>query len=312
MNFQQLRIIQETVRRKYNLTDVANALRTAQSGVSRHVKELELELGVEIFVRQGKRLLGLTDAGKEVVEIVERMLLDRNNLSQLGQRFSIGDEGVLRIATTHTQARYALPPVIARFKAAFPKVALDLRQGRAADIPALLVEGEADIGIATDLMQREGDLVVFPSGSWEQAVIVPKGHALEGVARLTLRLLADWPIITYADGVNGRPDIDAAFARANLDPEIVMSALDADVIKSCVELGLGVGIVSELDFDPVRDGALRRIASPDFFARNISSIGLRRGRRLRGYTYRFIEILVPELTESVVKSTADRAYQRSL
>jgi LysR family transcriptional regulator, cys regulon transcriptional activator len=163
MNFQQLRIIQETVRRKYNLTDVASALSTAQSGVSRHVRELEQELGIELFIRQGRRLLGLTDAGKEAVEIVERMLVDRRNLAQLGQRFAAGDDGVLHIATTHTQARYVLPPIIARFKAAFPRVRLVLRQASPDDIPAILIDGEADVGIATDRMETERDLVTSPS-----------------------------------------------------------------------------------------------------------------------------------------------------
>ncbi len=301
MNFRQLRIVRETVRRNYNLTEVANTLLTAQSGVSKHVKDLEDELGVELFLRRGKRLLGLTDAGKQAIDIVERMLIDAQNLSQLGNQLSKGNEGVLRIVTTHTQARYTLPPIIARFKTAFPNVRLALHQASPLDIPAILLEGDNDIGFATDVMESNGGLTTFPYYTWEHAVIVPEGHPLERVDNLTLETLADWPLITYAEGITGRLRIDAAFERAGVEPDIAISVLDSDVIKSCVELGLGVGIVAEMAIDTERDHKLRRLDSPQLFERNTSSIGLRRGRYLRGYVFRFIEMCSPELSEAVVR-----------
>ena len=231
MNFQQLRIIRETARCNFNLTEVANALLTSQSGVSKHVKDFEDELGVELFVRRGKRLLGLTDAGKEAVEIVERMLIDAQNLAQIGGRLSSADEGTLRIVTTHTQARYTLPPIIARFKQAFPHVRLALNQASPRDIAAILLEGETDIGLATDTMENTTGLVTFPYFTWEHAVIVPAGHPLEQASPLTLEDVAEWPIITYDEGLTGRTRIDDAFAREGIVPDIAISALDADVIN---------------------------------------------------------------------------------
>jgi len=303
MNFQQLRIIRETARCNFNLTEVANALLTSQSGVSKHVKDFEDELGVELFVRRGKRLLGLTEAGKEAIEIVERMLIDAQNLTQIGGRLSTADEGTLRIVTTHTQARYTLPPIIARFKQAFPHVRLALNQASPRDIGAILLEGETDIGLATDTMENTAGLVTFPYFTWEHAVIVPAGHPLERTAPLTLEAVAEWPIITYDEGLTGRTRIDDAFVREGIVPDIAISALDADVIKSYVELGLGVGIIAAMAFDSERDTKLRRLDSSRLFDSNTSSLGIRRGRYLRGYVYRFIELCSPALTEAVVRKT---------
>lgn len=253
MNFQQLRIIRETVRRNFNLTDVANALFTSQSGVSKHIKDLEDELGVELFVRRGKRLLGLTDPGKELVDIVERILLDTANIKRLGEQFAGSDRGELNIATTHTQARYAMPQAVAQFRKLFPHVHLVLHQGSPQEIAAMLLDGRADIGIATEALADNPDIAAFPYHSWNHAVVVPQGHELEKVLPLTLEAIAEWPIITYHEGFTGRPAIDAAFAKAGLAPDIVMAALDADVIKSYVELGLGIGIVASIAFDHERD-----------------------------------------------------------
>ena len=303
MNFQQLRIIRETARCNFNLTEVANALLTSQSGVSKHVKDFEDELGVELFVRRGKRLLGLTEAGKDAIGIVERMLIDAQNLTQIGGRLSATDEGTLRIVTTHTQARYTLPPIIARFKQSFPRVRLALNQASPRDIGAILLKGDTDIGLATDTMENTAGLVTFPYYSWEHAVIVPAGHPLEAVTPLTLDDVAEWPIVTYDEGLTGRTRIDGAFARAGVVPDIAISALDADVIKSYVELGLGVGIIAAMAFEAERDTKLRRLDSSHLFERNTSSLGIRRGRHLRGYVYRFIELCSPTLTEAVVRRT---------
>jgi LysR family cys regulon transcriptional activator len=304
MNFQQLRIIRETVRRNYNLTEVANALFTSQSGVSKHIKDLEDELGVELFIRRGKRLLGLTDPGKELVDIVERILLDTANIKRLGEQFASSDRGELNIATTHTQARYAMPQAVAKFRKAFPHVHLVLHQGSPQEIASMLLDGRADIGIATESLADNADIAAFPYHSWNHAIVVPKGHELEKVKPLTLAAVAEFPIITYHEGFTGRPAIDTAFSKAGLAPDIVMAALDADVIKSYVELGLGIGIVASIAFDPERDDGLRLLESKHLFPLSTSRIALRRGRYLRGYAYRFIEFCAPDLTEASVRKTA--------
>jgi LysR family cys regulon transcriptional activator len=302
MNFQQLRIVRETVRHNFNLTEVANALFTAQSGVSKHIKDLEDELGVELFVRRGKRLLGLTEPGLELLPIVERILLDTHNIKRLAEQFTQRDKGQLAVATTHTQARYALPPVVTRFKQTFPKVHLELQQCGPKEIVTLLRNGEADIGIATEALGDEEDLVSFPYYQWQHALIVPDGHPLARTRPVTLEALADYPIITYHEGYTGRARIDAAFARAGLTPDIVMSALDADVIKSYVELGLGVGIIAAMAFHPARDAGLTLVEAQGLFDVNTTRIALRRGHYLRGFALRFIEYCAPDLTEARVKA----------
>ncbi|MBI3903569.1 MAG: CysB family HTH-type transcriptional regulator [Nitrosomonadales bacterium] len=301
MNFQQLRIIRETVRQNFNLTEVANALYTSQSGVSKHIKDLEDELGVELFVRKGKRLLGLTDPGRELVVFVERMLLDAKNIKSLADQYSNREQGQLTVATTHTQARYVLPQVIAQFKRDYPKVHLKLHQASPTEIVAMLLDGQTDIGIATEALSDVPELASFPYHTWHHSVIVPAGHALEQVQPLTLEAIAEYPVITYHEGITGRARIDQTFGEEGLAPDIVMSALDADVIKTYVELGLGIGIIASIAFDPSRDTNLRLLGTPNLFDRNTTLIALRRGHYLRGYAYRFIELCAPALTENAVR-----------
>ncbi|CFX63880.1 DNA-binding transcriptional activator of cysteine biosynthesis [Candidatus Filomicrobium marinum] len=302
MNFQQLRIIRETARRGFNLTEVAGALYTSQSGVSKHIKDLEDELGVELFVRRGKRLTGLTGPGEELLELVERLLLEAENIKRIADQYSQTDRGELTVVTTHMQARYALPPIVAKFKQTFPDVHLVLHQASPAETASMLLDGSADVGVATDALIDNPDLISFPFYSWHHAVIAPKGHPLEKVTPLTLEAIAEYPIITYNPGFTGRAGIDAAFASAGLSPDIVMAALDADVIKAYVELGLGVGIIASMAFDPTRDTKLTLLDSTPLFQKNTSRIALRRGRYLRGFVYRFIEFCSPELTEGLVRS----------
>lgn len=302
MNFQQLRIIRETVRRNFNLTDVGNALFTSQSGVSKHIKDLEDELGVELFVRKGKRLLGLTEPGKELLVLVERMLHDARNIKALAEQYSNRDQGQLTVVTTHTQARYALPPIIAKFKEAFPKVHLKLHQGSPKEIVQMLVEGEADIGIATEALADVPELASFPFYTWHHSVVVPAAHPLEQVQPLTLAAIAEYPVITYHEGFTGRSRIDQAFSSVGIVADVVMSALDADVIKTYVELGLGVGIMASIAFNPSRDSNLRLLDTHQLFPENIARIALRRGDYLRGFAYRFIELCEPSLSEVVVRS----------
>lgn len=302
MNFQQLRIVRETVRRNFNLTEVANSLFTSQSGVSKHIKDLEDELGVELFVRRGKRLLGLTDPGKEMVEIVERVLADTASIKRLGEQFSNREQGKLVIATTHTQARYVLPHVVAAFRAAYPKVHLTLHQASPAEIDSMLSGGDADIGICTETLRHVPSVIAFPFYSWQHGVVVPKGHPLDKPGKLTLETLAEWPIITYHEGFTGRGNIDRAFARAGLAPDIVMSAMDTDVLKAYVELGLGVGIIAAMAYSPKRDTGLRLIDGSHLFDPNTTLIAVRRGSYLRNYAYRFIELCSPALPEKVVRA----------
>lgn len=309
MNFQQLRIIRETIRHNFNLTDAASALLTSQSGVSKHIRDLEDELGFEIFLRRGKRLLGLTEPGQAVVGIVERILLETQNLEQLSAELSRSNAGTLTIATTHTQARYSLPPVIAAFKQKFPNVRLTLKQANPKDIASFLHEGQADIGIATDTLDDAAGILSFPYLTWEHAVVVPNGHVLIDRAPLTLHTLAEYPIVTYDEGLTGRARIDLAFAQAGLAPDITMTALDADVIKACVEMGLGVGLIASMAFDRVRDQGLVLLQSPGLFPASTSSIAIRHGHFLRDYVYRFIELCSPALTEAVVRRAQDRSQR---
>jgi LysR family cys regulon transcriptional activator len=301
MNFQQLRIIRETVRRNFNLTEVANALFTSQSGVSKHIKDLEDELGIELFVRRGKRLTGLTEPGKELVGIVERLLLDAANIRHLADQFSNRDRGNLNVATTHTQARYALPEVVGKFKAAFPKVHLVLHQASPREIVSMLLSGEADIGIATEALDETPELACFPFYDWNHAAIVPEAHPLAAVKPVTLEAIAEYPIVTYHEGFTGRSRIDATFTKAGLTPDIVMSALDADVIKTYVELGLGVGIIASIAYKPTKENGLRLLDCDALFETNTTLIAVRKGHYLRGYGYKFMELCVPALTEARVR-----------
>jgi LysR family cys regulon transcriptional activator len=307
VNFQQLRIIRETVRRKFNLTEVANALHTSQSGVSKHIKDLEDELGVELFIRKGKRLLGLTEPGQELVGIVERILLDTQNIKKLGEQFSNKDRGQLTVATTHTQARYALPRIVTDFKKEFSKVSLVLHEASPSEIVAMLRDGRADIGIATEALQDAPELATFPWYSWHHGVIVPRAHPLATEKKLTLEAIAEWPIVTYQMGFTGRGRIDEAFQKAEIIPDIVMTALDADVIKAYVELELGIGIIASMAFSADRDPQLRLLDATSLFSANTSRIAVRRGTYLRTYAYRFIELCSAGLTESVVREEASAA-----
>lgn len=312
MNFQQLRIVRETVRQDFNLTDVANALHTSQSGVSKHIKDLEDELGVELYVRKGKRLLGLTEPGRQMVRVVERMLLDAKNIKNLADQYSQQDTGQLTIATTHTQARYVLPKVVTEFKKQFPKVHLKLHQGSPKEIAQMLLEGDADIGLATETLGDIDDLAAFPLYHWHHAIVVPNEHPLAAGDSLTLEAIAEYPIITYHEGFTGRARVEQAFKAAGLAPDIVMSALDADVIKSYVELELGVGIIASVAFSPARDTGLKLLNADHLFPINQTKLALRKGHLLRQYAYRFIEMCSPDLTENFIIQEAASGETRGL
>jgi LysR family cys regulon transcriptional activator len=305
MNFQQLRSVREAIRQDFNLTAVAQALHTSQPGVSRQIRELEDELGIEIFARAGKRLTGLTPPGAAVLPIIERLLQEADNLQRAGEDFAQQDRGSLTIAATHSQARYALPQAVHEFSARHPQVSLRMHQGTPRQIAEMLLSGEADIGVATEALAGYRELVALPCYQWTHSVIVPPGHALAEDALagrpLSIERLSQFPIITYEAGYTGRSHIDEGFAREGRRANIVLEAMDADVIKTYVELGMGVGIVAAIAYDEQRDAHLHAVDARHLFAANMTRLGIKRGAWLRAYVYDFIQTFAPPLTRAVVE-----------
>ena len=300
MNLQQLRYLNEIVRRGLNISDAAAALYTSQPGISKQIKLLEEELGIEIFVRNGKRIVALTEPGKAILDIAKRILHESDNLKQVGQEFQSQDSGHLILAATHTQARYMLPPVVKQFVKMYPKVKLGLHQGNPTQIAELVLNREADIAIATESLMLYDGLFTLPCYEWHHCVVVPPKHPLLDVKKLTLAKLAEYPLITYDFAFSGRSKIDKAFADANIEPNISLTAIDADVIKTYVELGMGVGILADLAFIPERDRHLRKIEAVHLFKPNTTRLAFRKNEYLRGYTYDFIELFAPHLTRDAV------------
>ena len=301
MNFQQLRYVRETVRRGLNLTEAANALHTSQPGVSKQIRELENELGFEIFVRHGKRISALTEPGRAVLGIIERVLQEADNLKRAAHDFSDQDSGELTIATTHTQARYVLPRGVGEFKRRYPKVHLTLQQGNPLQLAKMVQAGAADIAIATEALDHVPGLLALPGYTWSHCAVVPARHPLLKLGALTLEALAQYPIVTYDAAFSGRTHIDAAFAARALAMDVVLSAIDADVIKTYVELGLGVGIIAAMAFDAKRDRQLRAIDCAHLFHSNTTRVAVKRGSLLRGYAYDFIELFAPALNRKLIE-----------
>ncbi|WP_338557001.1 HTH-type transcriptional regulator Cbl [Erwinia sp. E_sp_B01_3] len=304
MNFQQLKIIREAARCDFNLTEVANTLFTSQSGVSRHIRDLEDELGVEIFIRRGKRLLGMTEPGKELLTISERILDEAGKVRRLADVFTNESTGVLTIATTHTQARYSLPKVIKAFRALYPNVRLELNQGSPQEIVTMLAAGEADIGIASEQVVNNPALAAFPWFSWHHALLVPKGHELEQQQPVSLAALSRYPLITYRQGITGRSRVDRAFQTASLKPDIVLSAQDSDVVKTYVELGLGVGVLADQACQLDEHSALTRLEAKHLFESNTVWLGLKRGQLQRNYVWQFLELCNANLSLEEIKRQA--------
>ena len=300
MNLQQLRYLNEIVHQGLKISDAADALYTSQPGVSKQIRLLEEELGIEIFVRNGKRLVAITEPGKAVLAIAQRMLHEAENLKQAAQDFQSQNSGHLTIATTHTQARYALPPTVKQFIKRYPGVQLGLHQGSPTQIAEQLLSGEADIGIATESLSLYDELVTLPCYEWNHCVITPLHHPLLEEKKLTLAKIAQYPIITYDFAFSGRGKINAAFEAAKIQPNIVLTAIDADVIKTYVELGLGIGILAKMAFIPERDKRLGMMDAGHLFKPSTTRIAIRKNEYLRGYTYDFIELFAPHLTREVV------------
>lgn len=300
MNLQQLKYLNEVVRCDLNISDAAAALFTSQPGISKQIRLLEEELNIDIFVRNGKRIVALTEPGKAVLQIARRVLHETDNLKQVGQEFSRQDSGSLTIATTHTQARYALPPVVKAFTQAYPGVKLSLHQGSPTQIAEQVLSGEADIGIATESLALYDELVTLPCYEWHHCVVVPPKHPLLLEKRLTLKKLAQFPLITYDFAFTGRNKINQAFSEAGIEPNIALTAIDADVIKTYVELGLGVGIVAQMAFIPKRDRHLRMLDAGHLFQPSTTRVAIRQNQYLRGFGFHFIALFAPQLTRDVV------------
>ncbi|MBI3903104.1 MAG: HTH-type transcriptional regulator CysB [Nitrosomonadales bacterium] len=300
MNLQQLRYLHEISKQGLKISGAAEALFTSQPGISKQIKLLEDELGVEIFIRNGKRITAITEPGKAILEIAGRILHDTDNLKQVSAEFRAQDSGALTVATTHTQARYALPPVVKQFIKRYPKVKLNLHQGNPTQIAQQVLTGEADIAIATESLALYDELVTLPCYEWSHCIITPPRHPLLAEKKLTLEKVAQYPIITYDFAFTGRNKINAAFQARGLAPNIVLSAIDADVIKTYVELGLGIGIVAHMAYIPQRDKHLRMLDAAHLFPPSITRIAIRKNEYLRGYSYDFIELFAPHLTRKVV------------
>jgi len=320
MKLQQLRYIWEVARHGLNVSATAESLYTSQPGVSKQIRQLEDELGLQIFQRSGKHLVDITPAGAAILEVAGRVLGEIENVRRIAKDHSDSARGSLAIATTHTQARYVLPPTIKRFIDSYPDVALHMHQGTPMQISELAANRSVDFAIATEALELFDSLVMLPCYRWNRSIIVPNGHPLTGVAPLTLEAIAAYPIVTYVFGFTGRSQLDEAFAAAGLDARVVFTAVDADVIKTYVRLGLGVGIVASLAYEATVDSELTALSAAHLFDYSVTKIGFRRGTFLRTYMYDFINYFAPHLTREVVdramaatsREDFDRLFDESL
>ena len=304
MNLHQFRFVQEAVRRNLNLTETAKALHTSQPGVSKAIIELEEELGVEIFARHGKRLKRVTEPGTHVLKSIDLILREVGNLRRIGEQYSKQDSGTLSIATTHTQARYVLPQPVARLREAFPKVNVSLHQGSPDQVAQMLLDEVAEIGIATESLVNYPDLITLPCYEWQHMLVLPTAHPLAGKASITLQDLALEPLITYHPSFTGRTKIDQAFAAHRLEPRIALEAIDSDVIKTYVRLGLGVGIVAEMAIkDDGTNSDLLAIPAGHLFGLNVARVAFKRSAYLRNFVYTFAELVSSDLKRELIEKT---------
>lgn len=301
MNLHQFRFVQEAVRRNLNLTETARSLHTSQPGVSKAILELEEELGIDIFARHGKRLKRVTEPGEHVLKSIELIMREIGNLKRIGQQFSAQDNGTLSIATTHTQARYVLPKAVARLREVFPKVNVSLHQGSPEEVAKMLIEDVAEIGIATESLSGYDELVTLPCYEWQHMLVMPSNHPLAKQPQITLEMLAQEPLITYHPSYTGRTKIDLAFANKQLQPRIALEAIDSDVIKTYVRLGLGIGIVAEMAVQ--NDGTnndLVALPAGQLFGSNMARVAFKRSAYLRNFVYQFAELLSDKLSRTMI------------
>ena len=312
MKLQQLRYVWEVSRHGLNVSATAQSLFTSQPGISKQIRLLEDELGIEIFARSGKHLTHVTPAGQEVIAKAGEILSQVNNIKRVAEEYREEKRGQLSIATTHTQARYALPEVIDQFIADYPEVSLHMHQGTPQQIAELASDGQVDFAIATEGLEHFSDLMMLPCYSWNRCVVVPKGHPLTLASTLSLEQVAAHRLVTYVFGFTGRSKLDEAFDRAGLEPRVVFTATDADVIKTYVRLGLGIGIMARMAFDPLQDKDLVAIDASHLFAPSTTMIAFRRGTFLRTYMYDFMELFAPHLTKTQVQAAFAASDQEAI
>ena len=307
MKLQQLRYIWEVAHHDLNVSATAQSLFTSQPGISKQIRLLEDELGVEIFARSGKHLTHITPAGEVILDLAGEMLRKAESIKRVAQEFSDETAGTLSIATTHTQARYVLPEVISRFVQQYPDVSLVMKQGTPPQVAQMAADGEVDFVIATEALNQVASLITLPCFRWNRCVIVPEGHPLANLDHCSLEAIAEYPVITYATGFTGRSKLDEAFSDRGLVPKVVFTAVDSDVIKTYVRLGLGVGLIAGMAHDATQDGDLAKIDVSHLFANSVTSLGFRKGTFLRGYMHDFIHELAPHLGRDLVQEALSRA-----
>jgi LysR family cys regulon transcriptional activator len=301
MKLQQLRCIHEVVKNGFSISKAAEALHTSQPGVSKQIQLLEEEVGLHIFLRHGKRLIGLSEPGQHVYQHINEVIREIKSIKQVSEEFSQSSLGVLTIATTHTQARYKLPNVVQAFMSKYPDVKLNIHQGNPTQVTNQVVKGEADIGIATESISHNDKLFCLPCYTWNRCLVMPAKHPLAKEKTVTLAKLATYPIITYDYAFTGSTIVSKVFHDAGLTPNIVLTAIDADVIKTYVNLGLGVGLIAQMAYDPKRDQGLVSIDVSHLFPTSTTYLGIRRDVFLRGFMYDFIEMFIPEYPKQIVK-----------
>ena len=302
MNLQQLRYLREVVRQQLNISQAAEALHTSQSGISKQIQLLEEELNLPIFQRHGKRLSGITPPGQLIVNLAERALREIDNIKRVGEEFSQQAAGTLTIATTHTQARYRLPDAVNTFMLRYPQVRLHIHQGNPTQVAEQVIHGDADIGIATEVISDYEPLLCLPCYQWNRCVITLPEHPLLADPPLTLAKIAQYPLITYDFAFTGGSLVNRVFAQAGLEPNVVLTAIDSDVIKTYVQLGLGVGLLANIAYSAQRDSHLAMRDASHLFAPSTTYLGIRRDAYLRGYTYDFISLLAPQFDRKAVDS----------
>lgn len=315
MKIQQLKCVVEVANQNLSVTAAAEQLFTSQPGVSKQIRLLEDELGIKIFERTGKHLSAITPAGQSIIDLANEMLNNAKNIHSIADEYRDEHSGSITIATTHTQARYALPKTIIEFRKRYPRVTLNIHQGSPQQIANWAARGEADIAIATEALQTHDNLIIMPCYHWRHGILVPRDHPLTRLPNLSLETLARHPLITYVLGVAGRSKLDAAFQQAKLEPNVILTAVDADVIKTYVRLGMGVGLVAQMAHHKTEDADLTTLPAQHLFTPNTSNLAFRRGIQLRGYMYDFIHEFAPHLTRETIdiaSSNYSAAWQKRL
>ena len=308
MKLQQLRCIYEVINNDFNISNAAKAIHTSQPGVSKQIQLFEQELGVQIFQRHGKRLMGLTDPGALVYKSIEKILRESKNIKNISAEYENNDTGVFTIATTHTQARYKLPMVVESFVKKYPNINLNIHQGNPSQVTEQILDGEADVGIATEAISLDNKIFCIPCYSWNRSLVMPQEHPLAKEPNITLKHLVSYPLITYDYAFTGSTIVSKVFKEANLEPNIMLTAIDADVIKTYVNLNLGIGLIAEMAFNKEKDKELIARDVSHLFPISTTHIGIRQESFVRNFTFDFIRMFIPSKTESELKLILQKRY----